>query len=147
MIDQVRDNEETATRKLEERKDFHSYVWGISLALLLTLLPFALVYWGAMRGLSLLGVIGALALVQLVVHFRFFLHIDWRQKRDDLLLILFSTLLMVVMVAGTIWIMASLAMRMKLPEQSGGSPLAYPITGIHATYPRHSYSGDGRISL
>ncbi|NMM38159.1 MAG: cytochrome-c oxidase [Glaciimonas sp.] len=114
MIDQVRDDDETATRKLEERKVFHSYVWGISLALSLTLLPFALMHWGAMRGLSLLGVIGALALVQMVVHFHFFLHIGWRQKRDDLLLILFSTLLMVIMVAGTIWIMANLAMRMAL---------------------------------
>lgn len=32
-------------------------------------------------------------------------------------------------------------------EQSGGSSFAYPIPCIHATYPRHSYSGDGPISL
>ena len=117
MIDQVRDDE-AVSRKLEERKDFQSYVWGISLAFLLTLLPFALVHWGAMRRLSLLSVIDAIALVQMVVHFRFFLHIGWRQKREDLLLILFSTILMLIMVAGTIWIMANLAMRMALPVQS-----------------------------
>jgi cytochrome o ubiquinol oxidase operon protein cyoD len=115
MIDQFRDDEETASRKLEERKDFYSYVWGFSLALAMTLVPFAVVHWGAMRGLSLLIFIGAIALVQMAVHFRFFLHIGWRQKREDLLLLLFSTLLMVIMVAGTIWIMASLAMRMSLP--------------------------------
>ena len=117
MIEQMRDDGDAASRKLEDRKDFHSYVWGISLAFLLTLLPFALVRWGAMSGLSLLSVIGAIALVQMVVHFRFFLHIGWRQKREDLLLILFSTLLIVIMVAGTIWIMANLATRMTLQVQ------------------------------
>ncbi|MHB8743650.1 MAG: cytochrome o ubiquinol oxidase subunit IV [Sulfuricaulis sp.] len=117
MIEQTRDDGDAAIRKLEERKEFHSYVWGIALALVLTLVPFALVYWAAMPGLPLLSVIGAFALVQMVAHFRFFLHIGFRQKREDLLLILFSTLLLVIMVAGTIWIMASLAMRLTLPAQ------------------------------
>ena len=116
MIELTRDGEDAATRKLEEQKDFNSYVWGIALALVLTLVPFALVHWAAMRGLSLLSVIGAFALVQMVVHFHFFLHIGFRQKREDLQLILFSTLLLVIMVAGTIWIMASLAIRMTLSQ-------------------------------
>ncbi len=85
------------------------------MALVLTLVPFALVHSAAMHGSRLLILIGAFALVQIVVHFRFFLHISFRQKREDLQLILFSTLLLVIMVAGTIWIMASLAMRMSLP--------------------------------
>ena len=114
MIDQMRDDGDAATHKLEERKEFHSYVWGIALAPVLTLVPFALVHWASVRGLTLLSVIGALALVQMVVHFRFFLHIGFRKNREDLLLILFSTMLMVIMVAGNIWIMASLAMRMTL---------------------------------
>ncbi|MHB8454950.1 MAG: cytochrome o ubiquinol oxidase subunit IV [Acidiferrobacterales bacterium] len=117
MIEQTRNDGDAATRKLEERKEFHSYVWGVALALVLTLVPFALVHWAAMPGLPLLSVIGAFALLQMVVHFRFFLHIGFRQKREDLLLILFSTLLLFIMVAGTIWIMASLAMRMTLPAQ------------------------------
>ncbi len=117
MIEQTHDGGDAATRKLEERKEFHSYVWGIALALVLTLVPFALVHWAAMPGLPLLSVIGVFALLQMVVHFRFFLHIGFRQKREDLLLILFSTLILFIMVAGTIWIMASLAMRMTLPAQ------------------------------
>ncbi len=117
MIEQTRDDGD-ATRRLEERKEFHSYVWGIALALVLTLAPFALVHWPAvMQGSSLLSAIGAFALAQMVVHFRFFLHIGLRQKREDLQLILFSTLLLVIMVAGTIWIMGSLAMRMVMPGQ------------------------------
>ena len=117
MIEQTRDDGDAATRKLEERREFHSYVWGIALALVLTLVPFALVHWAAMPDLSLLIVIGAFALVQMVVHFRFFLHIGFWQKREDLQLILFSTLLLVIMMVGTIWIMASLTLRMTMPSQ------------------------------
>jgi len=117
MIEQTRDGRNATTRKLEERKEFRSYIWGIALALVLTLVPFALVHWAAMPRLWLLSAIGAFALVQIVIHFRFFLHIGFWQKREDLQLILFSTLLLVIMVTGTIWIMASLAMRMTLPAQ------------------------------
>ncbi len=101
--------------KQEERRDFRSYVWGFCLALLLTMVPFALVYWLAIPRFPLLILIGVFALAQILVHFRFFLHIGFKQKREDLLLILFSALLLTIMVAGTIWIMASLAMRMPLP--------------------------------
>ena len=99
----------------DERSELRSYVWGFGLALLLTLLPFALVYWKAMPRFPLLIVIGAFAFVQVLVHFRCFLHISFRQKREDLLLILFSALLLAIMVVGTLWIMANLAIRMAMP--------------------------------
>jgi cytochrome o ubiquinol oxidase operon protein cyoD len=52
-------------------------------------------------------------LAQVVVQFRYFLHINLSlQKREDLLLILFSVLLLAIMAGGTIWIMANLAHRM-----------------------------------
>jgi cytochrome o ubiquinol oxidase operon protein cyoD len=54
-----------------------------------------------------------LALVQIVVHFRFFMHIDLRKShRDDLQLILFTALIIGLMVGGTIWILASQHARM-----------------------------------
>lgn len=101
--------------KEQERRELRSYVWGIGLALLLTVVPFALVHWGGIPRFALLIVIGAFALVQMLVHFRFFLHIGFKQKGEDLQLILFSALLLTIMVAGTIWIMASLALRMTMP--------------------------------
>ena len=101
----------------EERRDFRSYAWGAASALLLTLMPFALVHWAGVRPFLLLIVIGVFALAQMIVHFRFFLHISFREKREDLQLIVFSALVLIIMVGGTVWIMASLALRMAMPLQ------------------------------
>jgi cytochrome o ubiquinol oxidase subunit IV len=101
--------------KQQERREFRSYLWGIGLALLLTVVPFALVHWVGLPRVPLLIVIGAFALTQMLVHFRCFLHIGFGQTREDLQLILFAALLLTIMVAGTIWIMASLALRMTMP--------------------------------
>ena len=119
MHDVGRDGVDVAEIKQQERREFRSYVWGIGLALVLTLVPFALVNWGVMSSLrrTLFITIGAFALVQMIVHFRFFLHIGFRRKREDLQLILFSAVVLFIMVAGTIWIMASLATRMAMPGQ------------------------------
>jgi len=114
MMAQVHEAGDRTERSKEERQEFLSYVWGISLALLLTLVPFALVHWVGIPHFPLLIVIGAFALLQMIVHLRFFLHISFSQKREDLQLILFSTLLLIIMVAGTIWIMGSLALRMTM---------------------------------
>ncbi len=50
---------------------------------------------------------------QVVAQVGWFLHIDLsRQKREDLQLILFSTLILILMAGGTIWVLADLARRM-----------------------------------
>lgn len=115
MTEPTLESTDDADRKQDQAREFRSYVWGLGLALVLTLVPFGLVYSGAAPRSSVLIVIGVLAFVQMIVHFRFFLHIGFRQKREDLQLILFSALLLIIMVAGTIWIMASLAARMSMP--------------------------------
>jgi cytochrome o ubiquinol oxidase subunit IV len=94
------------------RKDLSSYVSGLVLALILTAVPFALVYWHAMTTASLLLAIGIFALVQAMVHFRFFLHVDPRRNVDELLLVLFSTTILVMMAGGTVWILGNLHLRM-----------------------------------
>ena len=114
---QVRAAGDRTERSREERRDLRSYVWGVGVALLLTLVPFALVHWAGMARFPLLIVIGAFALVQMIVHFRFFLHISLSQKREDLQLILFSALVLIILVGGTVWIMGSLALRMAMPAQ------------------------------
>lgn len=94
-------------------QDLRSYLTGFGLALALTLLAFGLVIWGGLAAGTTMMLVGAFALIQMVVHFRFFLHINLsRQKREDLQLILFSALLLIIMAIGTIWIMGNLSMRM-----------------------------------
>src|SRR5664279_5036432 len=83
-----------------------SYAIGYILALVLTGVAFAM---SAMT----LAIDFGLTLLQMIVHFRFFLHISLgRSSRDDLQLILFSTLIVVLMVSGTIVILMNLNERM-----------------------------------
>ena len=94
-------------------QEVRGYLFGFSLALILTLVPFALVAWASLSTSVTLLFVGICALAQVVVQFRYFLHIDLsRQKREDLLLILFSVFLLAIMAGGTVWIMANLAHRM-----------------------------------
>ena len=102
-----------SNRDAEFRRERRSYLYGLGLALVLTVIPFGVVAWGGWSTGAVRSLIAVFALVQIVVHFRFFLHIDFsRQKREDLQLILFTALLLVIMAGGTIWIMANLYTRM-----------------------------------
>ena len=94
-------------------RDVRHYLAGFFLCLALTVIPFGLVALDQMSGPALILCIGVFAIAQIIVQLKYFLHIDLsRQKREDLLLILFSTLLLSIMAGGTIWIMANLAHRM-----------------------------------
>jgi len=95
------------------RRDLLTYGIGYVLALLLTCAAFSIVTWRWAAGATALGLVFGLALVQAVVHFRCFLHIDLkRSARDDLQLILFSTLIIALMVGGTLVVLFNLRMRM-----------------------------------
>lgn len=95
------------------KKEQRSYVWGLGLAVLLTCAAFGLAVFKLLSGGSLLLATGAMALLQIAVQFRFFLHIDLsRSKREDLQLILFTGLLVLIMVGGSLWIMNNLDQRM-----------------------------------
>jgi cytochrome o ubiquinol oxidase operon protein cyoD len=96
-----------------KRDDIRSYAIGYGLALALTGAAFATVHWPSFASTTTLAIVLGLAFVQMVVHFRFFLHIDLRRSaRDDLQLILFSTLIVIMMVSGTLVILFNLRARM-----------------------------------
>lgn len=93
--------------------DVRSYVIGYGSALLLTGAAFAAVRWPRFVPLPTLPIIFALGLIQMMVHFRCFLHITLRKShRDDLQLILFSSLIVLLMVSGTLVILLNLRKRM-----------------------------------
>ncbi len=95
------------------RHDLKGYLTGFVLAVVLTVIPFAMVAKGGMSFNTVIGTIVVLGLIQVVVHVRYFLHVDLSpERREDLYIILFSALLLFIMAAGTIWILANLQDRM-----------------------------------
>jgi cytochrome o ubiquinol oxidase subunit IV len=95
------------------RHDLRGYQMGFALAAILTIVPFALVAAGVWSTMAVLWTIGILGLVQVVVHVRFFLHVDLsREKREELSLMIFSGSLLTVMIAGMLWILFNMYTRM-----------------------------------
>lgn len=96
----------------DERRERRSYLIGTVLSVLLTAVAFATIPLNLPRGATM-WLIGISAVLQVIMQLRFFLHIDLsRQKREDLQLILFSLLLLIIMAGGTIWILTNLSQRM-----------------------------------
>lgn len=94
-------------------RDLARYAIGLASSLLLTAVPFALVAWKPLAPGWTFGAILCFGLAQLVVHLRCFLHISLsRSSRDDLNLLLFSGLIILLMAGGTLLIMFNLQQRM-----------------------------------
>jgi cytochrome o ubiquinol oxidase operon protein cyoD len=95
--------------------DLRSYLTGFSLALVLTAIPFGLVAAGALPRLPMLIVIFIAAIIQVLVHLRYFLHLDLSTTpRENLLAIAFAAVLILIMIGGSLWIMFDLSQRMSL---------------------------------
>lgn len=89
------------------------YLIGIVLAVILTAIAFGIVATGALPRQTALVVIAALAVVQIFVHLRFFLHIDFKSTpRENLVALAFAVVLICIMVGGSLWIMFDLYHRM-----------------------------------
>ncbi len=96
-----------------QTRETMTYVVGYGLALLLTFAAFLLVSLRWLGGRQCFYIVLGLGLVQMLVHFRCFLHVDLkRSARADLQLILFSSLIMALMVGGTLIILLNLRTRM-----------------------------------
>ena len=93
--------------------NFKSCIAGFILSIVLTAIPFALVMSSAMsRSVILFGIFGA-AIIQILVHLHYFLHLDASSAaRWNILALLFTLLIMILFVGGTIWIMHNLNYRM-----------------------------------
>lgn len=95
------------------RGSLKSYLTGFVLSLMLTALPFALVMSGAWSAPAALAGICVAGLVQILVHLYYFLHLDASSgARWNVLALIFTFLIMVLFVGGTLWIMSSLNYRM-----------------------------------
>jgi cytochrome o ubiquinol oxidase operon protein cyoD len=95
------------------RRERRRYVIGYGGSLLLTAAVFLIAYKYGIRTTGVYLSIALLGLAQLIVQLVYFLHIDRRRSsREDLDLVLFSTLVLLIIILGTVWIMGNLAVRM-----------------------------------
>ena len=89
------------------------YLIGLVLAVILTAIPFGLVIMGTLPREATLIVIAIFAVVQILVHLTFFLHIDFKSTpRENLMALAFAVVLIFIMVGGSLWIMFDLYHRM-----------------------------------
>lgn len=97
----------------ERARATRRYLGGLAAAVVLTAAAFAAVRWPITGRSSTLAIVLGLALVQAGVHFRCFLDIGLgRSSRHDLILLLFSALIVGLMVAGTGIVLGNLNLRM-----------------------------------
>jgi cytochrome o ubiquinol oxidase operon protein cyoD len=93
-----------------------SYFTGLALALALTAIPFALVYFTLLAGTAMLFVIATAAIIQIVIHLKYFLHLNLTDTpRENQLALCFAAILIFIMVGGSLWIMFDLDYRMVTP--------------------------------
>jgi cytochrome o ubiquinol oxidase operon protein cyoD len=121
---------DSAIEHAGSRKD---YLTGFALAVLLTAIPFWLVMGRVFShsGITAAIIVG-LAIVQIVIHMIYFLHMNTRAEGGwSLLALLFTAMLVVIALSGSIWVMYHLDHNMlpaDMPEAMPGmNPGAAPM--------------------
>jgi cytochrome o ubiquinol oxidase subunit IV len=91
----------------EPHSTFKGYMTGFVLAVILTAIPFWLVMGRVFETSSVTAlVVLAIAAVQIVVHMVYFLHMDGKvQGGWTLLALLFTLVLVVITLSGSLWVM------------------------------------------
>ena len=95
------------------RGSLTSYLTGFVLSLILTAIPFALVMSGIWSYAATLAAIFSAGVVQILVHLHYFLHLDTSSAtRWNVTALVFTVLIIILFVVGTLWIMSNLNYRM-----------------------------------
>ncbi|MBV4534544.1 MULTISPECIES: cytochrome o ubiquinol oxidase subunit IV [Pseudomonas] len=90
-----------------------SYMIGFVLSIILTAIPFGLVMYPTLpKNLTVLIVV-AMAVIQVVVHLVYFLHMDRsKEQRSNVSTFLFTVLVIALLVGLSLWIMFSIHFEM-----------------------------------
>lgn len=85
-----------------------SYLTGFVLSVILTVIPFWLVMHGGYSHGAILLAISLFAIVQIVVHLKYFLHLDFSTEgKPNSFAFLFTAMIIVMMVGLSVWIIYS----------------------------------------
>lgn len=94
-------------------RSLSTYLTGFALAVVLTAIPFALVWGGLLTGPAVYVIIAVAAVFQVLVHLVFFLHLNLKSTpAENLFFLGFAAVLIFIMVGGSLWIMMDLHHRM-----------------------------------
>lgn len=86
-----------------------SYVIGFILSILLTIIPYMIVVNHMLVGVALVASIVILGVFQLLVQLVFFLHLSTKsEQRWNLLTFVFTLVILLILVVGSLWIMWNL---------------------------------------
>jgi cytochrome o ubiquinol oxidase operon protein cyoD len=86
-----------------------SYVIGFVLSIILTAIPFGLVMFPTLSKAATLVVVLAFAVVQVLVHLVYFLHLDRSAaQRENVTAFVFAGLVILLLVGLSLWIMFSI---------------------------------------
>ena len=89
------------------------YITGFILAMILTALSFSLVMVKGINRHTAMAAIFIAAMVQMLVHLRYFLHLDRSSAaRWNILVLVFTAVLLFIFIGGTLWVMYTLNSRM-----------------------------------
>ena len=92
---------------------FKTYMIGFLLSVVLTAIPFWLVMTGVLPATTTGLIITAFAVVQIVVHMIFFLHMNHKSEGGwNMLALIFTIVVVVIAVAGSVWVMYHLNVNM-----------------------------------
>jgi len=97
-----------------------SYLIGFALSVVLTAIPFWLVMTGLLTPAATAVTVIAMAVAQILVHTVCFLHVNTRAEGGwTLIAYVFTAVLLVIMIAGSVWIMYHLNTNM-MPGMTTG---------------------------
>lgn len=102
-------NQSTPPSNGHEDSGAKGYITGFIASLILTIIPFYFAYTGALSREATIAVLIISAVVQLVVHLFYFLHLDSSEKgRFSMMSFVFTAIIVFIVIAGSIWIMWNL---------------------------------------
>ena len=104
------------------------YVTGFLLSLVLTAIPFALVMSGVIADTRITAaIIMVFAMVQIVVHMIYFLHMNARSENGwTLMALIFTIIIIVIGLAGSLWVMVNMNYHM-MPAMPEPHPAAHTM--------------------
>lgn len=86
---------------------FSGYMIGFVLSVILTAIPFWLVMGGVIESkVALIATLLSFALVQIVVHMYYFLHMNFQSQGGwNMLALMFTAILVFITILGSLWVM------------------------------------------